>query len=142
MKSNMIKFLAPAALAALISFAPATASAAGGNKTGSNMEKKMRQVSGEIVDMKEVEIRGANVKNKIVMIETTKNKRHLVIDLGPTGGLAGMTLNKGEKISVQGPVKQIRDQRVLIADRLKVDGKMMQIGRDQEKKMADAKGKK
>ncbi len=64
-----------------------------------------------------------------------------MVDLGPTTGLTAVKLNKGEKISVEGPVKQIRERRVLFADRIKVDGQEVKINRDEEKKKAEAEKK-
>jgi hypothetical protein len=142
MNTQLTKLSMLAAVGLALTTATPTAHAMGkGNTAAAKMEKKMRQVSGEIVNMKEVEIRGANIKNKIVMLNTTKKKRQLVVDLGPTTGLTAVKLNKGEKISVEGPVKQIRERRVLFADRIKVDGQEVKINRDEEKKKAEAEKK-
>ncbi len=142
MNTQLTKLSMLAAVGLALTTATPTAHAMGkGITAAAKMEKKMRQVSGEIVNMKEVEIRGANIKNQIVMLNTTKKKRQLVVDLGPTTGLTAVKLNKGEKISVEGPVKQIREGRVLFADRIKVDGQEVKINRDEEKKKAEAEKK-
>ena len=120
---SYLKNVSIAALAGSMFLACPSPMAAEGNKQAEQMEKKMRQVSGKIIKTKDVNIRDADFSNRVVMIETTKGGRRLIVDLGSTKNLAHGTLDQGELIAVEGPVKQIRDHRVLIADRLKLGGK-------------------
>jgi hypothetical protein len=89
----------------------------------------LHQVSGKILRVKQVEVRGADTKNTVVLLKTKKNNRRLAVDLGPASSLAADKIKVGREIQVEGMPAQIRDQRFLVANRVKINGKMMTIDR-------------
>lgn len=103
-------------------------------------KRESREVSGQIVAMKEVEVRGTNAKNRVVMLKTSKNDRRLVVDLGPATGLQGIQLKEGNEIAVSGPIVEIRDRTFLVADKLKSGDKTVEIQRSPQEKQHAQRG--
>lgn len=139
MNSYITKLLLPMTAATLLG-AATPAEAAQGQKGGSTSgADKLRQVSGEVIAVKQVEVRKANIKNTVVMINTTKKNRRLVADLGPVGA-EGVNVKKGDKIALEGVVVRLREEPVMIAKRVKAGGKVITVDRTaQEKQAKDGK---
>lgn len=112
-----------ASLVSLVMVVPAMA------ETKNRMQRKVRQVSGEILKLKQVEVRGAEVENIVALIKTTRNDRRLVVDLGPTSLMDQLKLSKGQKISVEGRLAKVRDRRFLVAHRIQVGDRTLNIDR-------------
>jgi hypothetical protein len=101
---------------------------------------KDRQVSGTIVQMKSVEVRGADAQNTVALMKTNKGDKRLLIDLGGTTDLQPLNLKQGDAIAVEGPVTRIGDHQVLIASRVRAEkGQRNIIEIDREKQMQQAR---
>lgn len=107
-----------------------------GMKSAQAEKAKPRQVSGHITHMKEVEVRGTDTKNQVVMIKTSKGDRRLVIDLGPTSALEELNLKQGGEIAVEGSLVQIRDRSFIVASRLRHGDKTVDISRQEQQRQA------
>ena len=140
MKLSFTKGLLPVAAAALLGLA-VPAQGADDKKAGSAADaQKLRQVSGEVIAVKQVEVRKANLKNTVVMINTTKKNRRLIADLGPVGA-EGANVKKGDKIALEGAVIRMRETPVMVAKRVKVGGKVITVDRTAQEKQANASKK-
>jgi hypothetical protein len=67
-----------------------------------------RQLTGQIMRTKEVEIRGTDLTNQVVLLQTDQG-RQMVVDLGPMTNLRGLTLKAGAEIKVRGQPARIGD---------------------------------
>lgn len=100
--------------------------------SGAQKRVELKEVSGKIAKIKQVEVRGADTKNTVVMLKTNKNNRRLVVDLGPTTALEAHQLEVGKEIQVEGRPVQVREHRFLVANRFKTNGKVINIQRKQQ----------
>lgn len=117
---------------ALWSAAPVQARGKDKKKDHQHVESQSRQINGRITGIKHVEVRGANVKNTVVMVQSPSNQRRMVVDLGPARNLPSDALKVGQQIDVQGRTVQIRERRFLVAESLKAGGRTFNIDRREE----------
>jgi hypothetical protein len=94
-------------------------------------QEPQQQVEGQILKEKEVQIKGKDQNNRVILIEA-KDGRRIAIDLGPTQNLADVQIQVGQNASVKGRLVRIGDRKVLFAGELTVNGKTVQIRRMME----------
>lgn len=95
--------------------------------------RALRQVSGTVVQTKQVDVRnGGGVL--LAMLQTTKGDDRLLVDLGPNQ--QKLDLSKGEKVAIEGVVTRIGDHQVLVAKRIRADGKTLTIDRESQIRQA------
>lgn len=99
---------------------------------------KPRQVSGTILSMKTVGIRGSDVQNRVALIRTNKGNKRLVVDLGPEQELKGLNTGKGQRISVQGRVVRVGDRQLLVAERVRQNDQTRQLQRTAQMRASQA----
>lgn len=98
---------------------------------------KKRQVSGEIIKMKQVDVRGTDTKNTIVMMKTQKNDRRLIVDLGPSQQIKNERIAVGKKLKVEGQIVRLRNQPILVASRATIGNQTSDIARDRQQRQAN-----
>lgn len=91
--------------------------------------RKVREVSGIVLDSKLVVLRGIEERNRVVLLKTTEGDRRLVVDLGPQSGLSELDLKKGQKLAAQGIVARIEDAQIFVANRVRQSDKTLEIAR-------------
>lgn len=104
----------------------------------------LRQVSGKIQTAKLVDVRGTTTRNLVVLIQTTKSGKRLIVDLGPVRALRHdeanpysavldsneeLQLERGRSIAVEGVVERVADTQLLIARRVRQGQRTMSIQR-------------
>jgi nitrate reductase NapAB chaperone NapD len=90
-----------------------------------------RQITGQIMRTKQVEIRGTDLTNQVVLLQTDRG-RQIVADLGPMTNLRGIRLKSGAEIEVRGRPARVGDQLVLMADQVSAGGKTVSVHRPQQ----------
>jgi hypothetical protein len=101
----------------------------------------LRQVSGVVLGMKVVEVRGAGDENVVALIKTDRGDRRLAIDLGPMAQLDRTDLHVGGRITAEGYVVAVRDQQFLVATRVKAErGAVVNIVRRSQARLHRARG--
>ena len=100
---------------------------------------KSRQVSGTVLDTKTVEVRGANTRNLVALIRTSKKGQELAVDLGPAKSLQKVNIRKGTKLKAEGPVLRIGDRQFLVAQRVRTNGSAVSVDRSPQQQHAGAK---
>lgn len=113
-------------LAALLGIGSMGAVAAAGEPPGD------QQVTGEILKEKEVKAPGGQ-SHRVVMIDAGKGRR-IVVDLGPSNRFEGPLT--GQRLQAAGKVVRVGDRGVLMAERLSVAGRDLQVQRPQREKGA------
>ncbi len=88
----------------------------------------IKNVKGQIINEKNVDIKGQDQTHKVVMLETEKGN-HIVADLGPGENLNDLKVQKGKEIEVQGRITRVSDHLVVIADKVQADDKTVEIER-------------
>lgn len=97
----------------------------GGDKyTGQGSQK---EVKGKVIDVNTAQIANTGKTHTVAKINTDKGIAK--IDLGPQENIASLNLQKGAHIKVFGIDGKINDNFILLADRLQVDGKRVNIDR-------------
>jgi hypothetical protein len=92
--------------------------------------QQAKQVTGQIKRMKEVNFRGTDQTNQVVLLETQQG-RQLAVDLGNVQNLQDFNLQQGTQIQVQGKPVRIGDRMVLLANQLEANGQTMRISHPQ-----------
>jgi sporulation protein YlmC with PRC-barrel domain len=87
-----------------------------------------RQLTGRVMRTKQVDIRGTDFTNQVVLLQTEQG-RQIVADLGPMTNLRGFRLKPGAEIEVRGQPARIGDQLVLMADQVSAGGKTVSVRR-------------
>lgn len=98
---------------------------------------KVRRASGDVVAVKSVDVRGANLKDDVAVLKTTKTGRLLHVDLGPSDALGDAGIKPGAKIQVEGTVAKVGDHVILVSRKLKVGGRELNV--DRARQIAHAK---
>jgi hypothetical protein len=93
--------------------------------------QQLRQASGEVLELKSVDIRGTDGSNAVALLETERGDRRLVVDLGPEDRVEGK-IDQGDRIRVEGVVHRIGDTQLLVARRVEAGGERMAINRQQQ----------
>lgn len=83
---------------------------------------------GTVIRSKNVEVRGADTQNRVVLLQAQDGTRYTV-DLGPTQNLSGVSLKEGASLEVEGRVGRIADREIVVAETVKANGKSMNIQR-------------
>jgi hypothetical protein len=96
---------------------------------GGQATMQIHQVSGTVLDKKEVEVRGTEGKNLVVLLETDAGSRRMPIDLGPSKALKKLDVKKGQELTAEGPVVMMQEMPVMVAVRVKQNGKTVEIDR-------------
>jgi len=87
-----------------------------------------QNVSGKIVEKKEMNAKQTKVDHELMLVEIDPQTR-VVVDLGPSNLLKDIDLDKGDKVRVEGHRTMVNQREVLIADKLQAGGKDMEIQR-------------
>ncbi len=85
-----------------------------------------QRVSGEITRTKKVSVK--DTKHLVVELEKAGGEV-CVADLGPAGDLNRFNLEKGSKLKASGPMVKVGDKKVLVAQKVTVDGNTARIDR-------------
>jgi sporulation protein YlmC with PRC-barrel domain/nitrate reductase NapAB chaperone NapD len=94
-------------------------------------QEQSRQITGQILRSKQVDIKGTDFTNQVVLLQTDQG-RQLVADLGPMTNLRGLRLQPGAEIEVRGRPGRVGDQLVLMADQVSAGGKTVSIHRERQ----------
>jgi sporulation protein YlmC with PRC-barrel domain len=78
-----------------------------------------KQVSGTVIRSRDIQVR-------TVILQTQDGER-LLVGLGPTQQVQGLTVQRGTSLQAQGSMVRIGNQSVLLAKQVTVDGQTMQI---------------
>jgi hypothetical protein len=97
----------------------------------SSQAGRQRQVAGEVVAQKTVDVRGTNIKHQIVHLKTQGGKR-VIADLGSTRQLSNLDISEGDRISVQGRAVRVGNRLVLAANKVRANGETVQIDRNRQ----------
>lgn len=92
---------------------------------------KRQRVSGKVANVKKVSVN--DTKHCLVKLQGGEGKRGRYIDLGPAEKLTDFDIEEGDKISAQGPVIKVNDRRVLVAEKLTMNGNSQSITRNDHK---------
>jgi len=90
-----------------------------------------RQITGQILRSKQVDIQGTDLVNQVVLLQTDQG-RQIVADLGSMTNLRGLRLQPGAEIEVRGHPARVGDQMVLLADQVSAGGKTVSIHRERQ----------
>lgn len=95
--------------------------------------RQQRSISapGKIKRLKEVELRGADEKHTVVLLESEKGNTR-VVDLGASDNLAELDLQEGDTIAVEGDVVQVGNRQVLMARNVRSKDKTRKINRSRD----------
>ena len=107
-------------------------------QTKRDLSRKMRQVKGKVVQVKDVKLRDNNKMNKVVLLKTDKNNDRLVVDLGNTEKMK--QVKKGDEIAVKGNLVNLSNQKVLVASHVKMQDKTFETERKDQLTTAESKG--
>lgn len=144
MKKSLLRLLMPALVGFLLT-APAGfaaterserseradrsgAASANADTQASDQDQDQVQLTGKVINQREVAVSGGQGPNKIVLMETQDGQR-LAVDLGPASKLQGTDFKTGSPISLSGTVVEISGQPVFMATRLDLNGKNLNIDR-------------
>lgn len=93
------------------------------------LAKKSREVSGTVINTKNVRLPSEGQENLVVMIKTAKANDRLVVDLGNAKALEKANINEQTKIEAEGRMVRLGSREFLVARNLKVNGKDVEIDR-------------
>jgi hypothetical protein len=104
-------------------------------QAGKSEPTAQQQVSGQIQRSKDVQVKTLDPqsqakKNRVVLMQTAQGGQ-VIVDLGPSQALQGISLKHGTPIEASGRWVRISDRPVLWADQATIDGKNVQIKRQQ-----------
>lgn len=88
---------------------------------------------GQIVRTKKAGVRGQPVEHLIVLVKSEQGNVRIV-DLGPVKNLQNVKIATGDTIAFTGEVVAVGDRQVLMADRLRKDGRETQIDRQSSRR--------
>jgi len=85
-----------------------------------------RHIKGQILRDKEVGIKDSQTRHKVVLIKSQKGQQ-VAVDLGSVENLKDLQLKTGKSVEVTGHPVRVGDRLVILADKLTVDGKTVNI---------------
>lgn len=97
----------------------ATSSNASSTQESQESQSKSRRVSGQIANVKKTSVR--DTKHLIVKLKS-EDREQPVIDLGPVDALSNFDIQSGDKLNANGPVIQVGEKKLLVAQSAKVNG--------------------
>lgn len=98
------------------------------------LAKKSREVSGTILKSKKVDLPGKVAENLVVLIKTDKGQSELMVDLGDAQKFTADLVRANRKISAEGRLVRLGEHDLLVARKVRVDGRLIQIDRSAQKK--------
>jgi len=104
------------------------------DRQGNMPAEQSRQLSGEILMVKDVENRETDTRNKVALVSTTKANQRMVVDFGPAD--KAQQIRKGVDVRVEGPVRMVDGRQVLVAERFRMGGETTQVDRTAEMRAA------
>lgn len=131
---NLVKMPMAAALAAMLAASPAYARSPqkdnprGGQQPSGQAGKGQMQVSGKILEEKQVNIKGTHRKNWVALLQTADGKQ-VVVDLGPVEKLKDVNIRRGQTLSVQGTQVRVGNRPVLFATEVNDTRKSLKVSR-------------
>jgi S1-C subfamily serine protease len=81
-------------------------------------QQNRRQVSGEIVKTKRVDVRNSDRQHLVALLKTDDGNR-LIVDLGSPGRLGDQMPKIGDQISATGRSARVGDRTIIVADQLR-----------------------
>ena len=114
-------------------------------RAGKSEKTEQQQVSGQIQRSKDVQVKtldaqGQAKNNRVVLIQTDQG-RQVVVDLGSSQALQGISLTQGTPIEASGRWVRISDRPVLWATQATIDGENVQIKRQQRSQSRQLTGR-
>lgn len=97
-------------------------------RMGQTVQDRQGELQGRVVDIRTVQIANTGETHLVAKIETDRGVAK--VDLGPQEDLSELNLQKGKYLKVFGFDGKINDNFILLADRLQVDGKRVNIDRE------------
>ena len=88
-----------------------------------------KQLRGEVERVKRVALRGAEGEHLVALV-TGGAGRRMIVDLGPPQQYRNIPITGGDQIAVRGPIGWISDRKVLMAQRVHVNGQTVRVARD------------
>jgi hypothetical protein len=93
-------------------------------KRSSEMRSPKRRLqrghlAGEVIRTKQVDVRGSDEKQMVVLIETERGNR-IPVDLGPTSGLKDVKLSSGDRVRINGFMAKVGEKQLVVAEQLAV----------------------
>lgn len=101
-------------------------------------ESRKQQVSGEIQNVKQVQVRG----HKNLVVAVRQDVDELYVDLGPANDLDQYDIAKGQQITATGPKVKVGEKPLVVAQTMELNGKQVQIDRSRRQiqgKVADTR---
>jgi len=140
MKRHMLQWSIPVlAVSILILSAPHAVQARGQSERQSSMQQErqrsqgtqeMQKISGTVKRMKSVGVRGTDMENLVVQLDTKEGRR--VVDLGNAEDLEDIDIQKGDRITAWGHTVDIGDRPVFMAHKLRANEQTVQIDRESQ----------
>ncbi|HLV65687.1 MAG TPA: hypothetical protein VKY73_07730 [Polyangiaceae bacterium] len=91
---------------------------------------RLRQVSGTVIANKPVTVRGTDLRLVVVHLRTATGDRRLVLDLGPATRLAGIQVQRGQRLAAEGFVARVGNgEEVFVARRVRQGDHVVSIDR-------------
>ncbi len=87
-----------------------------------------RRISGTVQRTKTVGLQGRDEENFIVKLET-QDGRSKIVDLGNAENIEDLDIQRGDRITVWGRTTHIGDQRIFLADKVRVNDETVTIDR-------------
>jgi hypothetical protein len=107
-----------------------------GNETINIERQRARQeVSGKVRDFREVDLQDSEREDHLVVRFEMEDGQRVVADLGSEVSLEDLEIERETRITLSGERRQIGNQQVLIAQRIRVDGESTELrekDRDQD----------
>lgn len=89
------------------------------------------QLTGVILDTKDVQVRNKNQQNKVALIRTQENQE-VVADLGNKQNLQNVSLEKDQQLQLQGEMARVGGRKVFLVSQISTDGQQVQVQRQQK----------
>lgn len=96
------------------------------NKQAKMMSK--HTFKGKVLQKKNVDIRGTDRKNLVVLLQTEDNRR-TVVDLGDVSAMKNAKIDEGTEVTVTGTPVRIGDRLVIAASNIEVQGQQVSVQR-------------
>lgn len=90
-----------------------------------------KHIRGEVERVKRVALRGGpEGDHHLVALVTGGMGHRMIVDLGPARQYRSVPVMSGEEIAVHGPIGWISDRKVLLAQRVSINGEKIKVTRD------------
>jgi ribosomal protein L21 len=90
-----------------------------------------QQVRGQIVRTQQIQLPGLRSPVEVALVKADNGRRWLVA-LGTEQDMENVQLNKGDQVSIRGPVLQVGNRRFLIGQQLRAHGETVQLNQQEQ----------